>query len=247
MMTRGGYAVYGEDVGVLVLDTRFPRIHGDIANARTFPFPIRYKVVPAATQAEIVATADRARNLLPDFIAAARQLEKEGVKAITTTCGFLTVVQEEIAEAVTVPVVTSSLFLVPLIRAMVGNRTIGIVTANAASLSERHLSAAGIVPDGKTVLCGLEDSAAFRSAILETEGKDVFEIDVEAVEKEVVAACRSLREAHPDLSAIVFECTNLQPFAEAVQRETGLPVFGIFHLVQMLQSGVRAPRFDSSL
>ena len=118
MIVRGGRAIYGESVGILVLDTKFPRIPGDIGNATTFDFPVRYKVVAGAKPQQIVTTPDRARALLPAFIEAARELEHDGVRAITTTCGFLTVVQDEIAEAVSVPVITSSLFLVPLLRRM---------------------------------------------------------------------------------------------------------------------------------
>ena len=45
----GGKTVYGGTVGVCMLDTQFPRIHGDIANARTWSVPVHYRVVPGAT------------------------------------------------------------------------------------------------------------------------------------------------------------------------------------------------------
>jgi Asp/Glu/hydantoin racemase len=247
MKLQGGRSVYGEDIGILVLDTRFPRVHGDVANARTFGFPVRYKVVKDATQAEIVGAADRARKLLPAFIAAAQELESEGVRAITTTCGFLTVVQDELAAAVSVPVVTSSLFMVPMIRRMVGPRPVGIVTANASSLSERHLTAAGINLIDANVVRGLEGSAAFRNAILQGDPAQPPAIDLAAVEADVVRLCRDLVAEQPDLAALVFECTNLQPFADAVQQALGLPVFGIYQAIVLMQSAVRVPRFDGRL
>ena len=33
----GGYTTYGQPIGILMLDTRFPRIPGDIGNAKTYP------------------------------------------------------------------------------------------------------------------------------------------------------------------------------------------------------------------
>jgi len=39
---QGGFNQYGFTVGILMLDTRFPRIPGDMGNAATFPFPVRY-------------------------------------------------------------------------------------------------------------------------------------------------------------------------------------------------------------
>ena len=246
MIAQGGRAVYGETVGILVLDTIFPRIHGDVANARTFGFPVRYKIVSEATISEVVADADRARRLLPAFIAAARALEAEGVSAIATTCGFLAVVQEEIAAAVSIPVVTSSLFLAPLVLTMTAGRPIGIVTAHAGRLSPAHLRAAGIRETDDFHLRGMEASAAFSSAILAASAREPL-LDVEAVAKDVTEVCVALQREQPDLAAILFECTNLQPYAAAAQAATGLPIFGIYHLVQMLHGAARAPRFDGEI
>ena len=43
--TRGGKSYTGAAVAVLMLETRFPRIHGDIGCATTWDFPVHYKVV----------------------------------------------------------------------------------------------------------------------------------------------------------------------------------------------------------
>lgn len=239
-----GRAIYGESIGVLVLNTTFPRVHGDIANARTFDFPVRYKIVTQATQGTIVTEADKARVLLPHFVEAAQELEREGVSAITTSCGFLSVVQEELAAAVTVPVVTSSLLLLPMILNMIGKRKVGVVTANAGVLSEQHLMLGQGAERSRVELCGLQDCPTFRASILGKETKGVSGFDIDLIEQEVVAQCQKLRQTNPEIGAILFECTNLQPYARAVQKATGLPVFGIFHLIEMLHTAVRAPSFD---
>ena len=115
---RGGFNQYGFTVGILMLDTRFPRIPGDMGNASTFPFPVRYHRVTGAVPDLVVRRG--AEGLLPNFIEGARALEREGVGAITTNCGFLIKYQRELAAAVSVPVFTSSLLLVPLVHRMLG-------------------------------------------------------------------------------------------------------------------------------
>jgi len=243
MIVRGGRAIYGESVGILVLDTKFPRIPGDIGNATTFGFPVRYKVVPGASPEQIVAAPDRARALLPSFIEAARELERDGVRAITTSCGFLTVVQDEIAEAVSVPVITSSLFLVPLLRRMLGpKRSIGVLTADAHNLSDDHLRAAGIEPGWRLLVRGMQSSPSF-GIILGAGNDPDYALDVDQIRHDVVAACLAMQAEAPDLGALLFECTNLQPYASAVQAATGLPIFGIYHAVNLLHSAAVSPNF----
>src|SRR5262245_63420084 len=116
MHVRGGVNLYGFSVGILVLDTQFPRIPGDIGNATTFDFPVRYHRVVGATSDAVVRQG--ARTLLPLFVEGARFLEREGVRAISTSCGFLAKFQREMAAAVSIPVFTSSLMLVPLLHRM---------------------------------------------------------------------------------------------------------------------------------
>src|SRR5918996_1215194 len=113
---RGGFNQYGFTVGILMLDTRFPRIPGDMGNATTFPFPVRYHRVAGADPDLVVRRG--AEGLLPAFVEGARALEREGVGAVTTNCGFLVKYQRALAAAVKVPVFTSSLLLVPLVYRM---------------------------------------------------------------------------------------------------------------------------------
>ncbi|WP_296994812.1 aspartate/glutamate racemase family protein [Thalassospira sp. UBA1131] len=239
-----GRAVYGESIGVLVLNTTFPRVHGDIANARTFDFPVRYKIVTQATQGTVVTGADKARVLLPHFIEAAQELEREGVSAIATSCGFLSVVQEELSAAVSIPVATSSLLLLPMILNMIGTRKVGVVTANASVLSKRHLMIGESVSHDRIALCGLEDCPNFRSAILGLPASGTSGFDINLIEQEVVTQCKKLKQDNPELGAVLFECTNLPPYARAVQKSIGLPVFGITHLIEMLHQSGRMRAFD---
>lgn len=233
MRVRGGFNQYGFTVGVLMLDTRFPRIPGDMGNATTFPFPVRYHRVAGADPDLVVRRG--AAGMLDAFIDGARQLQAEGVGAITTNCGFLVKFQREIAASVRVPVFTSSLLMVPLVHRMLppGQR-VGIMTVNAGSLGPEHLVGAGISADVPLAVAGLETEKEFTRVLL----GDEMELDPELAREEHVRVARRLVGDHPDIGAIVLECTNMPPYAADVQRETGRPVFDIVSLVRLVHDGL---------
>jgi Asp/Glu/hydantoin racemase len=232
---RGGFNQYGFTVGILMLDTRFPRIPGDMGHAGSFAFPVRYHRVAGADPDLVVRRG--AAGLLPAFVEGARALEREGVGAITTNCGFLVTYQRELAAAVGVPVFTSSLLLVPLVhRLLPPGRRVGILTVNAPTLTPAHLAAAGIAPDVPLAVAGLETEKEFTRVLLGDEP----ELDVDAARDEHVRVARRLHAAHPDLGALVLECTNMPPYAADIQRATGLPTFDILGLVRLVHGALAA-------
>ncbi|MGH7335815.1 MAG: aspartate/glutamate racemase family protein [Candidatus Rokuibacteriota bacterium] len=232
---RGGFNQYGFTVGILMLDTRFPRIPGDMGHAGTFPFPVRYHRVAGAEPDLVVRKG--AAALLPDFIDGARALEREGVGAISTNCGFLATFQRELSLAVAVPVFTSSLLLVPLVHQMLSpGRRVGIMTVDASRLTANHLAAAHITREMPIAVVGLETEKEFTRALLDNQ----LELDVEQARAEHRTVARRLLAAHPDVGAIVLECTNMPPYTADIQRETGLPVFDIVSLVTMVHGALAA-------
>src|SRR5690242_21650192 len=86
-IARGGKAIHGAPLGILMLEARFPRIPGDMGNGRTWPFPVLDRVVSAASPEKVVLKG--AAGLLPGFIDAAKDLVRSGAEAITTNSGFL--------------------------------------------------------------------------------------------------------------------------------------------------------------
>jgi Asp/Glu/hydantoin racemase len=232
---RGGFNQYGFTVGILMLDTRFPRIHGDMGNATTFPFPVRYHRVAGADPDLVVRRG--AEGLLPAFVAGAQALEREGVGAITTNCGFLIKYQAELARSVRIPVFTSSLLLVPLVhRTLPAGQRIGIMTVNASTLTPAHLTAAGIGADVPLAVVGMETEKEFTRALLDNE----LELDVDLAREEHIRVARRLVAEHPDIGAIVLECTNMPPYTADIQRETGRPVFDVLSLVTMFHDALAA-------
>lgn len=238
MAVRGGRNVYGYSIGVLMLDTVFPRIPGDIGHAGTFPFPVLYHRVRQAFPSRVIREADPA--LLDGFIEGARALEAAGVLAVTTSCGFLSMFQRQLAEAVRVPVFTSALMLVPMVARMLGpDRVIGVLTVDSGSLGPRHLAEMGITEEIPVVVAGLEKGHAFSPVLLDNE----LELDVEAARREHVEVARDLLERHPQVGAIVLECTNMPPYAAAIRQATGLPVFDITSLMRMVHAALVPPDY----
>jgi len=200
-----------------MLDTRFPRLRGDIGNPSTFDMPVRYAVVRSASPRRVVRERDI--TLLAPFVEAGHGLVREGVDAITTSCGFLVLWQRELQAALDVPVWTSSLLLLS------GLTRAGVVTIDAASLSADHLRAAGA--DVDTPIEGIAAGSAFQRCLLD----DQPELDADDALLQVVAAAQRLLVRRPELTDIVLECTNMPPYAEAVRRATGRRVHDITTLV----------------
>jgi len=232
-MAKGGKAIYGAPLGILMLEAKFPRIPGDMGNGTTWPFPVLYRVVLGATPEKVVLKG--AAGLLHDFIAAARELVRLGAEGITTNCGFLTLFQRELAEAVAVPVATSSLMQVPWVQATLPpGKRVGIVTVSKKSLTPRHLEAAGVPSD--TPIAGTEDGTEFYRVLI--EGAKA-EMDIAAAERDVVGAGTGLVARHPEIGALVLECTNMPPYAAALARATGLPVYDVYSMVTWFHAGLR--------
>jgi Asp/Glu/hydantoin racemase len=232
---QGGKSIYGASVGILMLDATFPRIPGDMGNAATWPFPVLYRIVRNATPQKIVR--EHGGGMLEDFIAAARELVRDGADGITTNCGFLSLFQRELAQAVQVPVATSSLMQVRLVNALLppGKRA-GILTISGSTLTAEHLEKAG-VPEG-TPVASTESGREFTRAILGNEP----ELDIELARRDNVEAATALAAAHPDMGAIVLECTNMVPYAADIRRATRLPVFSIESFITWFQSGLQPRR-----
>ena len=219
-----------EAIGIIMLDTVFPRILGDIGNAGTFPFPVRYQIVRGASPRRVVKEADV--RLLEPFVEAARSLEKGGVKAIATSCGFLAMFHRELADAVDIPVFSSSLLQVPMAYAMINRRRkVGILTARAVSLTDRHFVGVGI-GDVPVVVMGMEDAEEFTAAFI--EGKS--SLDPEKVRNEMIRAAERMALLYPDIGALVLECTNMPPYARAVQQVLNVPVLDVVTLVRYVHS-----------
>lgn len=235
-IARGGKSVYGARLGILMLETRFPRVPGDVGNAHTWPFPVLYKVVRGASSERVVR--QKADGLLDAFKEAATELVSLGADGITTTCGFLSLIQEDLAAHAGVPVATSSLMQTPFVQRLLppGKRA-GIITISAETLTAEHLEKAGVDPT--TPVVGTENGTEFTRVVI----GDELALDVAAAEQDILDAGDTLLKQHDDIGAIVLECTNMGPFTHALARHVGLPVFDIVSFVNWFHAGLVPRRF----
>lgn len=223
-------------LGILMLDTHFPRIPGDVGNEKSFSFPIVKKIVTGASTRRVVLEGDS--SLLRPFLDAARELEAEGVAAITTSCGFLAMFQRELAAAVNIPVFTSALLQAALLAPMLkGGQAVGILTADGRKLGERHFQGVGITHVPKVVY-GMEGTA-FGEVFV----GDSPTLDRATAEREMRAVARRMVEEHPEIGPVVLECTNMPPYARAVADVTGRPVYDITTLAETVMHSLTRTEF----
>ena len=223
-----------------MLDTQFPRIVGDIGHADTWPFAVHYKIVRGASVKKVVL--QQSEGLLQPFIEAARTLVDMGALGITTSCGFLSLFQQELAAAVNVPVATSSLMQLPMVQHLLPpGKRVGVLTVSEASLTANHLTAVGAAVD--TPIVGTDAGVEFSRVFINNETS----MDLSLIHQDMLAAGRALKAKCPELGAVVLECTNMAPYADLLQRDLRVPVYSIYNLIHWFQSGLTPPVFASAL
>ncbi|MGI9387712.1 MAG: aspartate/glutamate racemase family protein [Methyloligellaceae bacterium] len=233
MKLKGGANISGVTIGVLCLESYFPKPPGHIKNPSGLNFPVLYETVRGATVAKLVNGPEP--EFVDPFLDAAKRLEQEGVRAITGSCGFLALFQRELAAAVDIPVFASSLIQLPLVYNMLGRRGgVGVLTASGPNLTHQHLAAVGAA-DIPVAIQGMEDFPEFREVILEGRRDNM---DTAKIENEVLAAAKKLTKSNKDVGAIVLECTDMPPYAHALQKATNLPIFDLTTLASMVHDAV---------
>ena len=214
--------------GILMLDTRFPRIEGDIGNPASFDFPVIFRTMQGIGSADAVAAHPDRPRVLAALKANAEALAAEGAVGLSTSCGFLALYQKELEQLSPVPVATSALLLIRTL----GDRKVGVITASAENLTPAHFAAVDAPPD--TPVAGLPADSSFAATFL----RNGLTLDRDAVEAEAIAAGRALLRDHPGVDAIVLECTNLPPYRKALADALGVPVFDVLDLLRNFRKGL---------
>lgn len=238
--TLGDRNIYGVSIGVICLESYFPKPPGHIKNPSGLSFPVLYHTIKGATVQKLINAPDDAlRNL---FITAAKDLVREGARAITSSCGFSALYQKEIAAAVNVPVFASSLIQIPLVWHMTGCKApVGVLTANSKGLTPAHFAAVGAA-DIPVEIQGMEDQPEFSTVILKNKRTDM---DLQRIGEEVLDATRKLLTRAPDTQSLVLECTDMPPYSHRIQSETGLPVFDLTTLATMAHNTTTPLRYKN--
>ncbi len=229
---KGGTLYYDTPVGILCLESLFPKPNGHLRNPKTFGFPVVLSVIKGVDIPRLLFNPTA--ELVAPFIEAAKQLERDGVKAITGSCGFLARYQQDIASEVNVPVLMSSLIQIPMVRVLHGpGCNVGVLTASASALGHAHFDQVG-ADINDVVIKGMEGYPEFWETIIEGKRND---FDMEKMEKEICHAADEISK-HNDLDALVLECTDLSAFSHAIQKTIERPVYDINSLVEWVHYSV---------
>lgn len=212
-------------LGVLMLQTRFPRPLGDVGNPDTWPFPVLYQTVSDATVDAVVQAVAPDPIVTDRFREVAQDLVQRGVGLITTSCGFLGPLHDRVSAGLPVPLISTSLMQIPLLRQMYGPaRPIGVLTFDDVSLSRTHF---GPWWDSNLVIQGLAPESHLFRVIRE----DRISMDSARAQADVLAAADRLRVRAPDLCCVILECTNFPPYRGALADRLGVPVHDLVTLV----------------
>ena len=212
-------------LGIVMLDTKFPRPPGDIGHPDAFSVPTSRRIVRGAWPDKVVQSAAglRGARVVPAFVFVVRAMERDGAKAITTSCGFLVLLQKELQAAVKVPVITSSLQQLPGLLAT--QPKVGVLTISAGKLGLEHLRAAGVPKERlkDVVVQGVDPQGEFATSILGNRAH----MDLEKAAASVLAAAIALKQREPSLNSVVLECTNMPPYRQAIEAATGMKTFAL--------------------
>ncbi|MGK2907308.1 MAG: aspartate/glutamate racemase family protein [Desulfuromonadales bacterium] len=232
---------YGEAIGILLLDSGAPFIQGDVGNATTYDFPVRFKRIDGLTVKHILA---HDKSFVEKMIEGASELEREGVKAITGDCGFMAIYQNEVKQAVGIPVLLSSLLQIPFIKSTIPNGSkIGILTANSQALTPEVFEQTGIASEDSLVISGLENCKNFREAALEETG----ELDSDKIRAEMVETAMKLITRNQGIRSILLECSMLPPYAADVQKATNLPVYDFVTMINYAYSAIKTRHYADTM
>lgn len=232
-------------LGVVMLDTRFPRPLGDLGNPASYTVPVNIRVVRGIWPDKVVQSAAglRAGRVGPTFAAVVQALAREGAAAVTTTCGFLVLLQKELQAATKLPVITSSLMLLP--RLLVAQPRVGLLTISATKLGKEYLRAAGVPRErlGDVVVQGVDPKGEFATRILGNQPA----MDLKRARADVVAAAVALKAREPLLTDVVLECTNMPPYRDAILEATGLKTWCLLDDARLFKPFLALPEPDQGI
>ncbi|WWD15587.1 hypothetical protein CI109_100009 [Kwoniella shandongensis] len=228
------------NLGVLQLKTTFPRPPGDVGHPASWgDIPVVIRIVEEAV-GDLVVGGGWGEDLVDAFVREGQKLmEEEGCVAFVTSCGFLATMHPLLVKRL--PFMgTSSLLQVTWLQQTFfpgpnASKAVGVITFKKSALTTKHLTSVGAHPD--TPVYGLPEDDDPSKAIFKAVLAEVIPYDYAGMESEVVGAAVTLITNHPDVKAIVLECTNMPPFSHAVEKATGRRVWDVLTLGRWLYQG----------
>ena len=229
-----GSYVGGHAIGIIAVDLVYPKLPGNVVNATTYRFPVLFKKV--SFEIEQLFDGDPALEDL--VVAAARELEADGVRAIIGACGYFAHFQKQVAAAVDIPVFMSSLCQLPLIKiGLKPEQKVLVMCASGGSMNQEFFSKVNANLDD----CVIQDVGSMESFAPIRWGKTL--LDNERLTKDLAELAKAAAAEHPEIGAILLECSDLPPYACEIQRATGLPVFDFISMINWVEHAVVQKRY----
>ncbi len=233
---KGRY-VYGPTVGILQLPANIPMLPGDMGNPTTFDFPVIYELIEEIDPFWVLA-ADPHPVVMEKLIAACKRLTMQGVTTIIGNCGFFANYQPEVSKSLDpgVQFFNGSLMQVPMLLTSVGSdKKVGVLTASkkllvpSPALKNSGVSAGDMK---RVVIYGNEDGEQMKLITGETGS-----FNPKALEKELVDLATRMIKEHPDVGAVVLECTEFPPYAHAIQHAIRRNVWDFVTMTNFMHAG----------
>lgn len=231
-----GRMIGGAAIGIIQMGpVRVPMVPGNVGNGTTFNFPVLYQRLEGPSTIEMVVSTKPHPVVTELAIKAAKKLEEQGCRAITANCGYFANYLPDVAAALDVPCFLSSLMQIPIIlRALKPNEKVAIICASGKALSSAPaLRNCGVDDLTRVVIAGSEHTSQMKN-VLQEKGH----INNMTFEKELVGIAREVVLKNPDVGALLLECTELPPYAWAIQKTVRLPVFDFTTLINWVYNAV---------
>jgi aspartate/glutamate racemase len=236
MELRSGLAVEGYVVGVLHLESRYPLPPGNAQHAQTYPFPVAFEAVPVT---DPLALMRGEPSIEPLLIAACERLVRRGVRVIVGACGSFAYYQKAVAETASVPVFCSVLTQVPLILQSLGRKRLGVICASDSSMNQRIYAACDVADPSRLAIAQMKGHSEFDRMLTQREP-----MEEARLREQTVAVAEQLARTHSDIGALLLQCSDLPPYAAAIQEATDLPVFDAVSLVHWAQHAAYSPTYQ---
>lgn len=228
---------YGVNIGLILSDVLLHRPVGDSGNARSYDYPVAFTTAYGADTGTLLYK--KGEGLLPIYIEAGRSLLDQGVRAVSTSCGFTAILQEELADELDGVVASSAMLQIPFALRMLGkDKHLGVIAANAATITDEHFRGVGVTEDQQRRLyvTGLEHTEFLYPFL--TTGKSDF--DLERGSKEMIDIADQALEDDPAISGFILECTGLPPYSDVLRQRYELPVWDVLTMLNWVNSGFSA-------
>ncbi len=225
---NGRYIAAGT-VGVIAIQLDYAKLPGNVVNPATYDFPVIFKRV----EFEIERLFAGDKTLVDDVIAAAKELEACGASVIVGACGFFAHFQDAVADAVEVPVYLSSLTQLPLIElGLKKDQKVLVFAADGASVTDDMLSHVGASRE-RLIIQNVGDRPAF-----EPIRYGVKPLDNGALIDDMCQLACACCDKHPEIGAVLLECSDLPPYAADVQTACKRPVYDFVTLINWAHHAV---------